>query len=620
MKYIYKASILCMLACGTTSSMELGNIVNVQQVGVELVGLLLGNTKLTKKNLFDLIRHLKAEKALEVICGLTSEQIETFFDVERLNEFFACLTTETDNSRHALQLKAIALQRTIKIPAWEQAFGCTQLETAVKHLSQLIYFTGTQEHKESLIRQLKQDITRLRPESSEDPCAYEQYLSIPKIQALLDAHLAGEPITHAAILETLALDTIIKERKLEDGIFTVFHAGTALPLLASLYWEESPEVLSPKLLLLFRLDKLVDHLPTLLSLPTLVIEQCVSTKDLKLLLRALQAGEPITEERVQAAVKGKFLEPYIECEALAHALNTTQKGENFDLLKEAIHLKELGELVGIDLEELFDTTLPEEAQKHALTQTVDLFTYDGFYEYAKETGKNCLATLPLLWAAYQIYPSYVFVGGLTTAASGWYYYKGLPEIPERPLIMLCNSLAIKATRLMAGKIPTDPASTLLTKTTGHPQREELERFIELCKEELNSIERPIAIFSIFDANEVYTFICSNEKFIEHLCAGEHERAHARLMMIHNQLQTYKDRTTLPQAAEYNRFMNELVSTPNTQELIQTLPHQTLLVLGEYRPQLVVRHPEFMMMITPLRQGSVVKHLYAACLLAKQLEI
>ena len=63
MKFFYKASILCMLAFGTSYTMEsdLGSFVNVQSLGVDLARIGLGKQKILLKNSWS--RHCRVDES-----------------------------------------------------------------------------------------------------------------------------------------------------------------------------------------------------------------------------------------------------------------------------------------------------------------------------------------------------------------------------------------------------------------------------------------------------------------------------------------------------------------------------------------------------------------------------
>ncbi len=604
---------------------NLGSFVNVQSLGIKLAKIGLAKDKtVTARDILKLYKHLEWDAVLALF-DLDQQTIDTYFDTAKLKRFMKYL-----NDDDALELKAAVLPKCFKIPAWEQALECTNLQPALKNLCKLHYFTGTQEEKHALIRLLKQDITNLRPANAVGTLTYENYFNVPALQALLDQMLEGKKVTQAEILRTLYLQKIINTLSPNNDLHKTFHMGHLIPFALSLLMSESQEGLPTELVFCLRWDTLVDHLPTLLGWSQEELERVVHCPNLKKLLQEFQAGKGLTQPLVRSVVQDSALstcgverdiEDYVDFGKLTEGLNKLRKGSLHESLTDAIKLKELGELLGIDLETAFDTSVPEEVQKHALAELFDLITHEGLFNKIKEGGRNVLAILPLLWLTYN-YPYQT--GSLCAAAVGLYYYTNVLIPSERSMIVMVNSMAAHGTRLLKNFVEEDsPVEKLLAKVPNHPQKEALAEFLALCQEHLNKIEKPIAIFSIFDANEVYTFICTNERFINYLCSGDFERADKRLTMVYEQLRRAHDPKELPHAEAYQQFSEEINSLEDGEftQLMQALPHQSLLLLGEFRPQLLWNQYDFIAIIS-LNEGlpdTMYRHLLAACRLAKKLD-
>ena len=627
MKFLHWASILCMLAFGTSYAMDsdLGSYVNVRSFGLKLAKIGLDpQKKITIKDVLKLYKHLHRDRLLALF-GLDATTLDRFFDTEKLKRVIKYVT---DEEPEAQKLKASAFRRSFKIPAWEQALECTNLEPALSHLIDLYYFTGSLEEKQTLIRQLQQDLTDLRPDTGQQKLKYEQFINIPAVHSLLDEMYQGKQVTQTEVLRTLYLQDIVNAVGPNSVLQETVHLGNLIPFVLSLLMAESSEGTPFELLCCLRWDSLVDDLPTLTGCSKKQFEKVIHIPNLKKLLTELQSGRPFTQQLVRSVVQddalslwgvGLNVEDYVDFARLSRGLNELRHGTLNEVLTDSIKLKELGELLGIDLEKAFDTSLPEKVQKHALEELFDLLTDDGLFKKIKEGARNALAVVPLLWLTYY-YPYQT--GSLCAAAAGLYYYTSQDLPSERTVMIMVNSAALHGSRFAKNIITTDcPVTKLLDQVPPSlPQKEALERFIRLCQEHLDKLSRPVAIISVFTTHEVLTFISTNEKFIESICTGE--SAHERLMMLYDQLKNAIKPEQLPQHEEYNTFMGQLIQSPACGDIVQALPHQDLLLIGEYRPQLLMRQPQFIMMATPLKDGEnnqIINHLYFACMIAQQLD-
>ncbi len=516
-KVIRTASMLSMLAFGTSYAMEdLGSYVNIRSLGVKLAELgLAKDKKITAKDLLGLYEHLEWDTVLGLF-NLDQATAETYINTDKVKRFIKFVN---DKDEDAQALKITSLKKSLNYPACEEALECTNLQICIEALVDLHYYTGNQEGKIALIDQLRQALDDLRPEDAEGTLKYEEFLNIPAAQELLDQMREGKEVTQAEFLRTLCLDTLVDQLDFEQ-LQGSFHLGNVLTLILSLMLAESSDGLPSKLLLCLKWDTLVDYLPDLLDCTKQELNRWLNPAALKQLLRAVQANKKITPQQISAIIQNRLLGPFIDEESAALTLMSLRKGNIPYNLKEVVKLKELGDVLGCDMESMFNTSLPEEAQKHAIAEFVDLFTYDGLFESIKEQGRNCLAVLPLIWSAYH-YP--YLLGGISMAAGGLYYFTGINKKSERSMIVMVNMAATKATRFLNCFMQPSFAKKLIAKTNHHPQQEALASFIQQCEEHLCALERPIAIFSIFDGNEVYTFICKNEAFIEHLCTGGFEQ-------------------------------------------------------------------------------------------------
>ena len=629
MKFLRWASILCMLAFRTTYTMksDLGSYLNVRSFGLKVAKIgLAKDKKITIKDVLKLYKHLNQENVIRLF-GIEAETLDQYFVTDKLKGFIKHIT---DEEPEAQELKASALRKSFKITAWEQALECTNLEPLLKDFIDLYYFTGSLEDKRILIRHVQECLTQLRPaDAGQRQLRYEKYLSLPVLRELFQKMYDDTQVSQADILRIFSLQRIMNEVGPTSILQDTVHLGNLIPFTLSLLMAESSEGMPFELLNCLRWDLLVDNLPTLIGCSKEQLEKTIHLPRLKQLIVDLQSGTQLTQKLVRSVVQDTALsfwgiehniEDYVDFERLTRGLNELRNGTLHEALTESIKIKELGDRLGIDLEKALDSTQPEEVQKHYLEQLFDLFTHDGLFNKIKEGARTTLAALPLIWLTYH-YPYQT--AGLCSAAAGLYYSTSNRLPSERSVIVMVNSAALHGSRLIKPLISTDcPVSKLLNQAPNHPEKVDLEKFIRLCQEHLDKLSKPVAIISVFTPHEVFSFISTNEKFIESICSGDPETAHERLMMLYNKLKNAIEPEELPQHVAYDTFMSQLMQSPSCGHIVPTLPHQDLLLIGEYRPQLLMRQPDFLIITSELEGTeniTILKHLYAACKLAQELD-
>ncbi len=557
------------------------------------VGAFLYKGKLHRKGF---LKCFNKAKISELFSG-TPEKFESLVDTTHVVEFFR-LVLEKSYDDESRTKKARALKNSFHMDAWEDELECENLGPVLTNLTQVIYFSGTDAEKKTLLGKLKRSIARIAPEDGAQERKIDTFFDLPALARIVDDLLADQAVSEEHIVRVIKADTLLENISGHTKtVCSYIHLRNFLTFMVTLIRADQAQK-DPSfsaLLNCLRWDAFFINLPELLGHSPAILPSLFSIPELKAQITLLQEGTELTAEGLRTIINTQALqsfritpemvEEYVNFELLARGLNALRRGEQSEELKQAFNIPSLEALLGKDISSAINSDLPEAAQYKRLSELRDYLT--------KSTW-----LLPLFTCGTGI----LWLGTMVLCEGKWYSavplaigvaaYNGLTYgQKKKPLsIPIGNWIAVKAHRFFAKLLPLKETlkNELLELAPTHPEHEQNYRLIVslLTEEHLQTLPHSLQLLNLFEKPR--TFVAKHPKFINSICTLDNENALACLTIIRDLLEQVVPLENLPHKKAIETFFD--LCNPET--LIE-LPHTGLIMIVLYCPHVLERQQEFL---------------------------
>ncbi len=590
------SALVCALTAPSLYGMQpsLSSYVELKSLFFKVAALCSEDTIKTE-DLAHLLRPIKS-KAIAHILGVDKATLKRYLDLKAWKKFLIQLTfdySDTDD-------KAQALQKVIKVNAWQQLLGCQNLKPVIKVLTELFFFDGSAEDKHELLTQLKRALTKLQS----DEQTLKKYIDLKKALSLVDAALGGQALSWADIVAVIPSD------KLPTGFNKHLHLGNMLTFLGRFVSDEKPSPM--ELVSCVRLSSVIMNLPTLLGFDASLLPIIFDKEKLAAQIQNFQDKTPLVANELRATLNQKSLEQlhisqddldsYVDFNLLAKGLNKLRNGIKAPEIKAAFKLNLLENALGIDIQNAFSTDVPEEAQQNSFNRLVDHITNSRLYTTCKE-GLPFFAAPIILWlfghTFYHEYmemvePQHWYTAGPLFLATVYATMKGSHYLAQQvPLkVVVFNTTVVKASRVVNAVLQKEPLShqkIMELIPNDHADRGCLKKFTSLLEpKHLDTLPAPECLIMLLDNPRA--FVAQQEKFIESLYTHDQEQAEQRVNIVILLLERAQPLKTLLHTKHFNLFLGII---QDEQEVLRRLPHPSVMGLARYRPCILIAYPSFL---------------------------